>query len=99
MELLVEIKKYVSKDGHDIEFIPADGKPGVTEVWVDGVFIENLAVGVKSCKTQALYYYEVHCTALEEALTDNTGIFETVPEDESNGNRHDVIAVVHAATQ
>jgi hypothetical protein len=90
MELLVEVKKFVSKDGHDIEFVPTEGKGW--EVWVDGLFIENLPIGSRPSKVRAQYYYETRCTALGDDV-------EIDSDEEASGDTHEVIAVVHAATQ
>ena len=63
-----KIAKFEFETGHDIEFIPSDTKRAVFEVWVDGVFVEEMARGDRPSEARAWYYFEVHCPKLAEAL-------------------------------
>lgn len=62
------IIKFEFESGHDIEFIPSTKKAATFEVWVDGVLIEEMAAGERPSEARAWYYFEVHCTNLEEAM-------------------------------
>jgi hypothetical protein len=64
-----KIIKFEFDGGHDIEFIPSAAKPKVWEVWIDGVFSEEMPAGEKPSLARAWYYWEVQAPELEAELT------------------------------
>lgn len=61
-----KICKYEFEDAHDMEFVPSESKAKVFEVWVNGVFIEEMPPGERASVARAWYYYEVHGKGLYE---------------------------------
>jgi len=62
------IIRFEFEGGHDVEFVPSLEHVGVTEVWVDGVFVEELPQGERGSEMRAHYYREVHCPELEAVM-------------------------------
>jgi hypothetical protein len=58
--------KFEFDGGHDVEFMRS--RSNVWEVWVDGVFIEELRRGERPSAPRAWYYWEVHCPQLEALM-------------------------------
>jgi hypothetical protein len=67
-----KIIKFEFEGGHDIEFIQSDSKAAVFEVWVDGVFVEEMGRGDRPSEARAWYYFEVHCPELEKSMVEQT---------------------------
>ena len=60
------ILKFEFENGHDIEF--SVSRPTVWEVWVDGVFVEEMPPGERPSEARAWYYFEVHCPEMETSM-------------------------------
>lgn len=77
------IIKFEFSDAHDIEFAPSRSKAAVFEVWVDGILIEEMPAGTRPSEDRAHYYHEIHCPALEEAMTSEDALDDAACQEQA----------------